>query len=431
MVLPPESSCLNTPPRGFCRRIDADFGTVWRRASKATDVAPLHNEGSQCSEDHKEARLRWCPLAGGSPFSRATELRVQAPREKHFHGKLRSFGKGAARAKQLHMDHVYLPFLDFLSGITYLGINAGVFAFIKAVRLRTRQVFEAYGIIKAAAHDPKKVVGRLLLDFPSFIIHYSTRSSDGKTLGFAFERFPVITADNKCVIHDLLTCEVDVASRQLVSATLDGVSLTPTESMGALCFYAVSAAHVKTHALANWGTVPVDAGDAVAVQNSCVSAVYNWFGFVMFSKFFPVWRLLGLLPQDQHGAVLAEVFKSGLETGVRAHPHVLEMQQHSKVADFVIRARGIFHDEFRKHEHFFPGVDPECMFIGSALHSLDHHIYETILANELWLSRACPRFGRVNALNQLIRACFVQDIPARAVTLRFKDSTHPFYKTVY
>lgn len=356
---------------------------------------------------------------------------MQAPREKHFHGKLRSFGKGAARAKQLHMDHVYLPFLDFLWGITYLGINAGVFAFIKAVRLRTRQVFEAYGIIKAAAHDPKKVVGRFLLDFPSFIIHYSTRSSDGKTLGFAFEKFPVITADNKCVIHDLLTCEVDVASRQLVSATLDGVSLTPSESMGALCFYAVSAAHVKTHALANWGTVPVDAGDAVAVQNSCVSAVYNWFGFVMFSKFFPVWRLLGLLPQDQHGAVLAEVFKSGLETGVRAHPHVLEMQQHSRVADFVIRARGIFHDEFRKHEHLFPGVDPECMFIGSVLHSLDHHMYETILTDELWLSRACPRFGRVNAFTQLARSSFVPDIPARAVTLRFKDSTHPFYQSVY
>ena len=91
-----------------------------------------------------------------------------------------------------------------------------------------------------------------------------------------------------------------------------------------------------------------------------------------------------------------------------------------------MKVRAILFTEFAKYKHLFPGVQVEAMFVGTLLHSLDHTLMEWNLKDPLWLDVNDPKFGNMAELGQIVRTCFVEDVPGLYFHKRFKESGHPF-----
>ena len=105
--------------------------------------------------------------------------------------------------------------------------------------------------------------------------------------------------------------------------------------------------------------------------------------------------------------------------------------KYSKYVEFVIKTRAIFLRELVKHKNLFPNCDGEAMFVGTVLHSIDHLMLNRIVADPLWLSTDCPKFGLLGECNRIILSCFNDDLPFLYFNKNFRGSGHPFFEAVY
>ena len=117
--------------------------------------------------------------------------------------------------------------------------------------------------------------------------------------------------------------------------------------------------------------------------------------------------------------------------GIVHHSNVDMLMKHSTLVNFIVKACGIFHSEFRKHHADFPGINGEAMFVGTVLHSLDHTCMAWNLEDPLWLDVSCPKFGLMAELGRVVRVGFVEDLPGLLFERRFRDCPHQFYRNVY
>ena len=233
---------------------------------------------------------------------------------------------------------------------------------------------------------------------------------------------------------DLFSVEVDIETKRMINCHLDDEQLSASEAVILLYFNTISAQHVKLHAFGNWG-VNID-NEAKEVnpflqRNSLITVAYNFFGFSMFPRSFDCWKRQGLLSKEWNPAAFQQVFNHGLKENILQHSHVVDLALHSELVNFVTKVRSIFHAEFVRHKHMFPGINAEGLFVGTILHSVDHALAEWNLEDPLWLDINDRRFGLMAELGRVVRMGFVPEVPGFYFHRKFRGSRHPFYEAVY
>merc|ERR1711953_668107 len=80
-----------------------------------------------------------------------------------------------------------------------------------------------------------------------------TMTEEREVATFCWPDFPMLDMKGNLVVASLLTIDINLDSKEMLRASLDGRSLTPDEASILVWFHTISAGHVKLHALANWG----------------------------------------------------------------------------------------------------------------------------------------------------------------------------------
>ena len=348
-------------------------------------------------------------------------------------------------AKEHDMDHVYLNYFQLLWAFIFVG-PASYFLWKKATMILKLRVFlvEKMGwqSIKKPVSSLEEVVGKLVLE-QSQVIHYigqrkATRVDnvrDGATIAsFLFPDFPLVDIDGKFKVANHLAVEIDLDTKRMVSCNLDDESLNASEALILLWYNTISAQHVKVHAYGNWGVNPSKEMKDVNPfyeRSSVVSVVYNYFGFTSFPSFMESWKKEGLLSKDWDPSALTDTFVHGVKENICEHSNITELLPHSDMVEFITKTRWIFHNEFRKYKHLFPGINAEGLFAATVLHSLDHELMEWNLDDPLWLDVKDARFGKMAELGRIVRVGFVPQVPGYSFHRFFKGSGHPFFEAVY
>eukprot|EP00536_Pseudo-nitzschia_multiseries_P016677 jgi/Psemu1/47282/gm1.47282_g len=305
-------------------------------------------------------------------------------------------------AAELHMDHVYIKFSDFLWGLIFVGINARIMSKVGIFVLGIRETLTKWGIIKVPQFDIESLIATLCLE-QSQVIHYSTRAKKDSELcnilaGFCFPNFPYVENENlEFKVADIFAVEIDLNTKRFVNAKLDNENLTPMQTLILLVYNTIATQHVKLHAMANWGVnghASIKAKNPFLHQNSIVTIIYNYLGYTSFSGLLKIWEEQGFLGDGwaEKGSLI-KCINHGISEGICQHPHIQELINDSQFVHFAIKA----------------------LFVGTILHSLDHTFFEWNLCDPLWLDVNEPRFGEMAKLGRI----------------RFKGSGHPFYEEVY
>ena len=235
------------------------------------------------------------------------------------------------------------------------------------------------------------------------------------------------------MLPDLFEVEIDLTSKRMISARLDGEKLTPSEALILCWFNTIAMNHVKIHALANWFIdLDCDKLDPFVKRNGLVTAIYNYFGYTSFVSFFCILKAFSLLDEDWNPSSLIKCFDIGVEENIWSHPDIAELCPHSDFIRFITHLHPIFMKQFSRHQAMFPpGTHGESLFAGTVLHSLDHTLMEKNLEDPLLLDVDDARFGKMAQLGRILQVGFVPDIDGLYFHKRFKGSGHPFYENVY
>ena len=138
-----------------------------------------------------------------------------------------------------------------------------------------------------------------------------------------------------------------------------------------------------------------------------------------------------MLSKEWDPLSLISTFELGVESNVVQHSQIIELAPYSALVRFVIKARAVFHAEFRRYKHLFPRVNAEGLFTGTVLHSLDHACMQWNLEDPLWLDADDIRFGKMAELGRIIRVGCVPEVGGYYFHRKLKGSGHPFYEAVY
>lgn len=276
----------------------------------------------------------------------------------------------------------------------------------------------------------KRVVGKLLLESME-ILQFACKvmTDEGEVATFCWPDFPMLDSKGQLSVAALLSVDVHLKSKEMVRAVLDGRVLTPDEAIILIWFHTIFAGHVKLHALANWAVNDVIFDEPFLRRNSIVTVMYNYFGRSTFPRLASYWYKYGVSTNDFSN--IGVVIDHGIAQGVAYHGKTRHLQEHSEIADFVIKVRNSFLNIFGQYRKQFKGVDGEAMFVGTVLHSLDHTLMGWNLEDPLWLDVNSPDFGLMAEVGRFVRVGFVPDLPGLLFEKRFKDAPHDFYQAVY
>eukprot|EP00927_Polykrikos_kofoidii_P022614 TRINITY_DN21050_c0_g1_i1.p1 TRINITY_DN21050_c0_g1~~TRINITY_DN21050_c0_g1_i1.p1 ORF type:complete len:489 (-),score=88.98 TRINITY_DN21050_c0_g1_i1:36-1502(-) len=343
------------------------------------------------------------------------------------------------RSDKLDMDHVRVEFLDFVWAFYFIAPNAMLLCVTGILWLKLREIAQravACWSSRAARGPPvdyERLVGTLVLE--SFqLVHFAAKreTEDGRQVAtFVWPDLPMLDAKGQLVTAEMFRVDIDLSTKRMVSATLDGEPLVAQDVVILVWFDTISANHVKIHAFANWAVNVQHCGDAFQHRMSVATVMYNYFGRTVFRRLAALWYRWGLSSCDFHN--ITEMFEAGLQQGVPHHKGLRELVGFSDLAKFIIPLRNHFLNTFQEHRHQFPGIDGEAFFVGTILHSLDHTLMEWNLLDPLHLDvRGCdPRFSIMAELGRYVRVGFVPDLPMLMFTKGFVNAPGAFYKRIY
>uniref|UniRef100_A0A7S2LU64 Uncharacterized protein n=2 Tax=Zooxanthella nutricula TaxID=1333877 RepID=A0A7S2LU64_9DINO len=335
-------------------------------------------------------------------------------------------------AQDLDMDHLHIPWVGFLWAYLAVWPSSAALAFTGMAVLLLRQRLHRLGCPVRKPCDPCHVVGRLLLESME-VVQYDCMGEDeasGAVVAhFRWKHFPMLQNDGSVRIAEVFVAAVDVETKRMKSAALDGRELDPRDAMVLVFFHTIFAGHVKLHAMANWGVNHMLIEDSVLQRCAVTTTAYNFFGHTRFPAYARAWYRLGVSAHDF--SRIDQVIDHGVKAGVRAHSETRQLMRHSDLCNFVVKIRKQFMRAFEKHEERMLGIDMEALFVGTVLHSLDHQHFEWNIEDPLWLVPVCPDFAALAEFGRFVHAGFLKDIWTVPFPRKYRETTHPFFAEVY
>jgi len=327
---------------------------------------------------------------------------------------------------KLNMDHVELTCIQFMSAYIMIVPSVLMCQVFNLVKLAIRKWLHGKGLLLPKPCDYEIAVGKMCLE-TMHAIHYLTKKPDEHVAVFAFDTLPY-PVKNEIKIAQLFTIDIDLDSKRMVKAMLDERKLTASETFSFLCFLLPFHEHPKVHALANWG-VNTLSKDSYVRWNSCVTVMYNYFGFTTFTQATQAWQDLGVIGVECQ--IVQDILELGVQEGIPPHARVVELRQYSSFVNFIVGVRNGFLNEFSKRKDDLTKIDGEGLFGGTVLHSLDHQMFETTVEDPLWIDHTHEEFGQLAAIAQVARVGFSTDLPLLPFNRKFSNAPHSFYQTVY
>jgi len=403
-----------------------------RKLAEHVDVVKAKESGIGAEQCWKTLVLASRLDAAEDGLEEHTPLRRRSLPRRTLHSstELRRVSSTQNASTALDMDHVSVPWWDFLWTYLFVAPNA-VFLYARGISvLLVRQALNRRGWLEQKPLDERKLLARLVLESMEVLQFACKRMTcEGEIGCFCWPDFPMLDNKGNLVIASLLQIEINLVSKEMVSGDLDGRQLTPKEAIILVWFHTIFAGHVKLHALANWGVNDLCLNSPFVRRNSIITVMYNHFGKVTFPRLASFWAKYGVSKYDF--STIGSVIDFGLSKGIAYHGKTRELQPHSEIVDFVIKVRNSFMNTFQKHKNDLKGIDGEAMFVGTILHSLDHTLMEWNLEDPLWLDVDSTDFGLMAEVGRFVRVGFVPDLPGLMFEKGFKDAPHEFYRAVY
>lgn len=387
-------------------------------------------QGIASSAEHYDLSLAKSVISSPHVPEESDKLKQRSAPNRDLTSKPSKERLGDGTAKELNMDHIYVDWLSFFWAQCFV-VPSAVFLWATGIAsLLVRQALHRRGWLAAKKCVPERVVGRLLLESMELLQYRCKRIlPDGtEVASFVWTDLPMLDMSGSLCMAKVFTVDVDLQSKHMVSAALDGRALKASEAMILIWFHTISAGHVKLHALANWGTNLLTE-DSFMRRNSIVTAMYNYFGKQTFARLAGLWYRWGLVKYDFRR--IEDVFDHGLQGSIPFHGQTRELMEHSEVCSFVVKLRNHFLNTFVRHSADLPGIDGEAMFVGTILHSLDHTLMDWNLEDPLWLDVDSPDFGLMAEVGRVVRVGFVPDLPGLIFEKRYSGAPHKFFQEVY
>ena len=231
--------------------------------------------------------------------------------------------------------------------------------------------------------------------------------------------------------------QMDIGNRRVLDASFAGQPISNQDAL-CLCFNAwAGLVHPVVHAYANWGSIVPEVNGEEKSENvitqflrkmSLITSKYNNFGSDGFRVAMAFLKSIGVnkyvgndfgLLSTCHGAHI-----------VPSHKDIFKLKKHSRFVDFIHNVRGIFLLEFTKFKADFPGVNAECLFLGTVYHSVDHHSAAVQLKISD-LRYESKKYAGDCELARVILNSFVDTPPLRMFECRFSHAPHPLFTRVY
>ena len=180
-----------------------------------------------------------------------------------------------------------------------------------------------------------------------------TKSCISQVATFVFSPFPIYV-DSTAVLprhKSTMIVKVNLQQRKLVSADLDqGARCSLSDAVVLLAHYIININHPKMHAYANWGIDP-EADTGYLQKMSVVTACYNHYGYTNFPQ------MANNMVRKGAGACFGICLRESLKSGVKRHAQVVQLAQHSKLIDFIVRLRAPFKQAFSLcRQDFSPNI---------------------------------------------------------------------------
>merc|ERR1719361_2648286 len=150
---------------------------------------------------------------------------------------------GDGTAKKLNMDHIYVDWLSFFWA-QFFVVPSAVFLWATGIAsLLVRQALHRRGRLAAKKCVPERVVGRLLLESMELLQYRCRRILPGgsEVASFVWTDFPMLDMSGSFCTAKVFTVDVDLQSKHMVSAALDGRTLTASEAMILVWFHTIFA----------------------------------------------------------------------------------------------------------------------------------------------------------------------------------------------
>lgn len=341
-------------------------------------------------------------------------------------------------AESLDMNHFHICFTDYLWAKVALGVPLLIntvlggplstgYAYVKL-----REVLQRWGLVSATPpHDPRRVVAEMLLETSSAVYFTKVyKDEKGNTVAhFEVPRSGYIEGDEVRV--GLLSILINVRERAMVSATLDGQDLAPEDAVWRVMMVAMFISHTHVHTFANWA-VNMETSDPFLRLMGVITATYNHFGRHGAVEAVEMLHKLGLF-KTIDGALTDLLFHNAESQMPPPHAHIIDLMPHSSYVRCMVGMRKKFLQLFVKHQSDFPGVDGEAMFIGTVMHSIDHHKFLSV-AHPLDASYTKPEYAANVDVIRLTLASLADKLPVMGYVraqVQFKYAKHQLFRDCY
>jgi hypothetical protein len=187
----------------------------------------------------------------------------------------------------------------------------------------------------------------------------------------------------------------------------------------------------RLHAYANWAT-NVHHADSFIQRMSRVTIMYNHFGEKEFKRIMFYFYRLGAVRNSYRD--ISKVFAHNLHSKVMTHVRstLVHIQAFSRLATFALAFRGQFMEIYRKYSPQFHAINPEALFVGVVLHSIDRGLFESHISDPLlFSSQDAPEFGHLYDISRAVRCGFTSDLPGLLFSHKCKDAPHGLFQDIY